>query len=75
MSKKCNKPKANSSKRMRLKQRYSIKKKVKEHNKKMNKEARKMNVLGLHHKKYDKEQRIPNLYPFKADIMENNEKQ
>ena len=66
MAKKCNKPKANGSKRVRLKTKYSIKKKVREHNKKMNREARKISNLGLPHRKHDKDLRLPNSYPFKA---------
>lgn len=69
MGKKCNKPKANKSKRMKLKTKYSIKKKVKEHNKKMNREARKISNLGLPHRKHDKDLRLPNSYPFKAQAI------
>jgi nuclear GTP-binding protein len=70
MGKKCNKPKSNTSKRVRLKTKYSIKKKVKEHNKKMNREARKISNLGLPHRKHDNDQRLPNSYPFKAQVIE-----
>jgi len=49
MAKKINKPKVNRSKRLRLKTKYSIKNKVKEYNKKLKKEARKMKSLGLNH--------------------------
>jgi len=55
MPKKINKPRANKSKRLRLKTKYSIKNKVKEYNKKIKKEARKMKALGLNHKRTDKE--------------------
>lgn len=70
MAKKINKPKVNRSKRLRLKTKYSIKNKVKEYNKKLKKEARKMKSLGLNHQNTDKEYHIPNLFPFKARVIE-----
>lgn len=74
MGKKCNKPKSNGSKRVLLKTKFSIKKKIKEHNKKMNREARKVSNLGLPHRKHDRDLRLPNSYPFKAQVIEAAEK-
>ena len=70
MPKKINKPRANRSKRLKLKTKYSIKGKVKEYNKKMKREARKMKALGLNHHKTDKEYQVPNMFPFKARVIE-----
>lgn len=42
-----NKPKARTSGRVALNMKYKIKKKVKEHNRKVKKEARKMKAMGM----------------------------
>jgi len=53
------------SKRVKLKQKYNIQKRVREHKRRMKKEAKK---LGLS-KKVRKDPGIPNTWPFKAEML------
>lgn len=74
-----NKPKGRTSKRVALNMKYKLEKKVKQHHKKLRKEARKMTALGMVKKSMtlniifienNKDPGIPNLYPFKKNILE-----
>jgi nuclear GTP-binding protein len=65
MGKFANKPHAKTSKRQALSKKYKIKSKVRDHKKKIKKEARKMKALGMVKKKTNNEAALPNLYPFK----------
>jgi len=59
-----------SSKRVTLRKKYSVDKKVKEHKKKIKKEARKLSKLGIIPKKSSKANGIPNLFPFKEQMLD-----
>ena len=69
MGKYANKPKGKPTKRKTLKLKYKIERKVKQHNKRVKKEASKMKSKGVHHKK-GREGFLPNLFPFKQQILE-----
>ena len=58
------------SKRVTLRKKYSVDKKVKEHKKKIKKEARKLSKLGITPKKSKQSSGIPNLYPFKEQMLD-----
>jgi len=54
---------------------HKIDKKVKQHHRKLKKEAKKMKALGIYKNKSSKgEDRLPNLYPFKKKIIESLER-
>ena len=55
---------------MTLKQKYKIQKKVREHHRKLRKEAKKAKRAGLAIKRNSKVTKIPNLYPNKKDEIE-----
>jgi nuclear GTP-binding protein len=55
---------------MTLKQKYKIQKKVREHHRKLRKEAKKAKRAGIPVKKSSKISRIPNLYPKKREELE-----
>ena len=55
---------------MTLKQKYKIQKKVREHHRKLRKEAKKAKRAGLAVKHASKVTRIPNLYPKKQEELE-----
>jgi len=55
------------SKRMTLHQKYKVERRVKEHHRKQRKEAKKNALSG--HKKLHKDPGIPNLHPFKEQIL------
>lgn len=55
---------------MTLKQKYKIQKKVREHHRKLRKEAKKAKRAGIPVKKASKISRIPNLYPRKREELE-----
>ena len=55
---------------MTLKQKYKIQKKVREHHRKLRKEAKKAKRAGIPVKKSSKISRIPNLYPRKREELE-----
>lgn len=58
---------------MTLKQKYKIQKRVKEHHRKLRKEAMKAKKNGLPVKRSSKLSRIPNLYPNKREEIETQE--
>ena len=55
---------------MTLKQKYKIQKKIREHHRKLRKEAKKAKRSGIPVKKVSKITRIPNLYPRKKEELE-----
>jgi len=55
---------------MPTKLRNNIKKNVREHHRKVRKEARKLAALGIHKNKKEKELHVPNLYPYKKKLIE-----
>ena len=55
---------------MTLKQKYKIQKKVREHHRKLRKEAKKAKRAGIPVKKSSKISRIQNLYPKKREELE-----
>ena len=55
---------------MTLKQKYKIQKKVREHHRKLRKEAKKAKRAGIPVKKSSKISRIPNLYPKEREELE-----
>ena len=55
---------------MTLKQKYKIQKKIREHHRKLRKEAKKAKRAGIPVKKSSKISRIPNLYPKKREELE-----
>ena len=55
---------------MTLKQKYKIQKKIREHHRKLRKEAKKAKQSGLAVKHATKITRIPNLYPKKQEELE-----
>ena len=55
---------------MTLKQKYKIQKKVREHHRKLRKEAKKAQKAGLAVKRQTKVTRLPNLYPKKKEEIE-----
>ena len=58
---------------MTLKRKYKIEKKVREHHRKLRKEAKKAKRAGLPVKQPTKISRIPNLYPKKKEELENQD--
>lgn len=63
-----------SSKRSTLKHKYSISKKIKDSKKKIKKEAKKLKALGIAPRKLRKESGIPNIFPFKEQMMNSLER-
>ena len=55
---------------MTLKQKYKIQKKVREHHRRLRKEAKKAKKAGLAIKHASKVTKIPNLYPKKQEELE-----
>ncbi|KAL4442313.1 hypothetical protein ABPG74_005654 [Tetrahymena malaccensis] len=74
MGKHANKPKHGNSKRQSCAQKHKIEKKIKDHNKKMKKEAKKLKALGIIKKKSTQNVDLPNLFPFKKNILEQLER-
>ena len=63
------------SKRVTLRKKYSVDKKVKDHKKKLKKEIRKMKKTGIvNQKPMKKIQGLPNLYPYKQDLLDSIER-
>lgn len=67
-------PKRKTSKRQPLRQQYKIQKKVREHHRRLRKEANKLKALGINKTKSKNDVRIPNLYPFKKNLIESMER-
>lgn len=63
-----------TSKRPTLRKQYSVQKKVKDHHKKIKKEAKKLTKMGMQPKKLKKSPGLPNLYPFKEEMMDQLER-
>ena len=59
-----------TSKRATLRKQYSVQKKVKDHHRKIKKEAKKLGKLGLRPKKMRKGPGIPNLFSQKEEMLE-----
>jgi nuclear GTP-binding protein len=69
-----NKPKGKPSKRKTFKVKYKIERKVKQHNKRVKKEARKLKGKGLKHKGIARSDFLPNMFPFKQQILDDAKK-
>lgn len=67
-------PKRKTSKRQPLSQHYKVQRKVREHHRRLRKEANKLKALGISKHKSKSEVRIPNLYPFKKNLIESMER-
>ena len=63
-----------SSKRATLKHKYSIAKKIKDSKKKIKKEAKKLKAMGIAPKKMKKQMGIPNIFPFKEELLNSIER-
>lgn len=64
-----------TSKRVTLRKKYSVDKKVKDHKKKLKKEIRKMKKTGgIAKKPMKKLAGVPNLYPYKNDLLDSIER-
>ena len=59
-----------TSKRPTLRKQYSVQKKVKEHHRKIKKEAKKLSKIGLRPKQLKKNPGLPNLFPYKEEMMD-----
>ena len=70
MVKYANKPKGRPTKRKTLKVKYKIERKVKQHKKRVRKEARNLRGEGLKHKGEARAEYLPNMFPFKQQILE-----
>jgi nuclear GTP-binding protein len=70
MVKFANKSKGRPSKRKSLMVKYKIERKVKQHKKRVRREARKMDGKEFHHKTQNKSDFIPNMFPFKAQLLD-----
>ena len=62
------------SKRITLRKKYSVDKKVKEHHRKIKKEAKKLGKLGFTPKRSKIAPGIPNLFPFKEQMLDQMER-
>lgn len=74
MVKYSNKPKGRPSKRQTLKVKYKIERKVKQHNKRLRREARKFNSKGIKPKSKSKGDFLPNMFPFKQQLLDEHKK-
>ena len=59
-----------TSNRQTLRKQYSVQKKVKDHKKKIKKQAKKLSKIGITPKKIKKSPGIPNLYPYKEELLD-----
>ena len=59
-----------TSNRQTLRKQYAVQKKVKDHKKKIKKQARKLKGIGITPKKIKKSPGIPNLFPYKEDLLD-----
>lgn len=64
------KKRAHLSKRITLRKKYSVTKKVKEHHRKIKKEGKKLGKIGLTPKRNKIVPGIPNLFPFKEQMLD-----
>ena len=55
---------------MTLSKQYKIQKKVRQHHRRLKKEAKKLKALGIYQTKSKKENPLPNLYPYKKKLIE-----
>ena len=62
------------SKRVTLRKKYSVTKKVAEHHKKIKKEGKKLGALGITPKRSKITPGIPNLFPFKEQMLDQMER-
>ena len=62
------------SKRITLRKKYSVTKKVKDHHKKIKKEGKKLGKIGLTPKRSKIVPGIPNLFPFKEQMLDQMER-
>lgn len=69
MVKFANKAKGRPSKRKTLKVKYKIERRVKQHNKRVKKEAKKLKGKGLKHKGVARSDFLPNMFPFKQQLL------
>ena len=69
MVKFANKAKGRPSKRKTLKVKYKIERRVKQHNKRAKKEAKKLKGKGLKHKGVARSDFLPNMFPFKQQLL------
>ncbi|KRW99565.1 P-loop containing nucleoside triphosphate hydrolase [Pseudocohnilembus persalinus] len=70
MAKGFNNPSGKPSKRTSTKNKLKADKKIKEHHKKLKKEAKKMKALGVIKRKSKSENDVPNLFPYKQQLIE-----
>jgi nuclear GTP-binding protein len=59
-----------TSNRQTIRKQYSAVKKVKDHKKKIKKQAKKLSKIGITPKKLKKQPGIPNLYPYKEEMLD-----
>ena len=64
----------NTSNRITARKKYSVQKKVRDHHKKIKKVAKKLSGQGLTPKRTKKAVGIPNLYPFKEEMLNDMER-
>jgi nuclear GTP-binding protein len=67
-------PRKHISKRVTLRKKYSVDKKVKEHHRKIKKEAKKLGKVGFTPKRTKLAPGIPNLFPFKEQMLDQMER-
>ena len=63
-----------TSSRQTLRKQYSVVKKVKDHHKKIAKEAKKLSKVGIVPKRLKKSPGLPNLFPYKEEMMDQLER-
>lgn len=69
MVKFANKAKGRPTHRRTFKVKYKIERKVKQHAKRVKKEARKLKGKGLKHKGIARSDYLPNMFPFKQQML------
>ena len=63
-----------TSNRQTIRKQKTVVKKVKEHHRKIKKQARKLKAIGIVPKKLKKNPGIPNLYPYKEEMLDTIER-